>query len=42
MLKKAFLYTALSFTYAVGMSFKIVANLFLAIAEKIMFVIDRK
>ena len=42
MFKKAFLYTALSLTYAVGMSLKIVANLFLSIAEKIMLILEEK
>ena len=36
MFKQAFLYTALSLAYAIGMTLKIVSNLFLAAAEKIM------
>lgn len=42
MLKKAFLYTFLSLTYAIGMFFKIIANGFLALAEKIMLILEEK
>lgn len=42
MFKKAFLYTALSLTYAIGMVLKIVANWFLAIAEKIILMLEKK
>ena len=42
MFKQAFLYTALSLTYAIGMSLKIASNLFLATAEKIMLILDKK
>jgi hypothetical protein len=42
MFKKAFLYTALSLTYAIGMSLKLVGNGFLSVAEKIILVLDKK
>ena len=42
MFKKAFLYTFLSLTYAIGMFFKIIANGFLALAEKIMLILEEK
>jgi hypothetical protein len=41
MLKKAFLYTALSISYAIGMLFKVVSNGFLGLAEKIMLSLER-
>lgn len=42
MFKKAFLYTALSLTYAIGMSLKVISSGFLSVAEKIMLILEKK
>ena len=36
MIKKAFFYTVLSLTYAIGMALKVIGNGFLSIAENIL------
>lgn len=41
MIKKAFLYTALSIAYAIGMFLKVLSNGFLGLAEKIMLNLER-
>jgi len=42
MIKKAVLYSALSIAYAIGMSFRIVSNGFLSIAENIVIKLEEK
>lgn len=41
MLKKAFLHAALTITYAIGMVLKILGNIFLGLAEKIMLSLQK-